>query len=421
MIVDTIASWFAPAVTFRNASLENPSFDLNSPEAYDTLAGGRQSASGIRVSHEDSLKLAAVWQALSLISGDVAKLPRYPYKRMPDDEREIDDKHRAYFASSVRANRYKEAFLFWRDLMVHSLLWNNGYGFISWVNGKAELYNLLPDRTAPEWVRIGDGEDVRYELVYVTEVAGKLKTLMPSQVLHVRGISLDGNAGSDLVDFARDTWGLGLAAQNFSSTFFKNGGRMGGTLELPAAMTKPTRDTVEEGFRKTYEEGDNPFKTVILREGAKFHAGQVTPEQGQVVDLRDVQKREAASYFNIPPSKLGIRDSISYNSFEQDNLSYLHGCLHHWLATIEAQCNMKLLTEDQLQKDTHYFEHNVSKFIQADWKTLNEGLEIQLRNTIISPNEWRRKLNMNKRPGGDKYENPNVKPAGSCTDRKSVV
>lgn len=418
MIANALASLFPTRSDriFRNASLENPVYSLNDPALYELMAGGSKSAAGVVVSHENSLSIAAVHQAVDLISGDTCKLPLYPYKRLPEDDREIAMKHRAYFCSARRANPNKSARQYWRDMMVHVLLWTNGYGYISQRGTKTEMYNLLPDRTAPEWVKVQDASrpsGYRSELVYVTEVDGKLETLLPSQVFHIRGISLDGTTGADLVKCARDEWGLALAQRNFQSKFFKNGARMGGTLELPAGMSKPAKDNVEEGFRKSYEEGDNPFKVVILRDSAKFHAGQITPEQSQLVDSRDQEKREVASFFNIPPSKLGIRDSVSYNSFEQDNLSYLYGCLDHWLGTIDDEADMKLLSKEELENDTHYFEHNVSKFTRVDYKTQNEVLEIQRRNEIINANDWRKKLNMPKRSdaGGEDYLNPNTKPA----------
>lgn len=413
MFAEAVSSLFSSTRTvFSNATPENPRFDLNDPNAWAQLLAGYESASGQKVTHENSLNISAVWQAVSLISGDVAKLPLYPYKRLADDDREIADTHLAYQGVSVQANPYKSAWDFWRDFEVHDCIWNNAYAYITRGKNGLELYNLLPDRTAPEWTRIDDG---RVELIYVTEAGGELKTLMPFEVLHVRGISLDGISGCDITKHARDSWGLALAAQSFQSKFFKNGARIGGVLELPAAMNKPAQDKVAEGFRGHYEGGDNPFKTVILRDNAKFHAGQFSPEQALVTDVSDQQKREVANFFNIPPSKLGIRDSVSYNSFEQDNLSYLNGCLHHRTGAIAAQCNLKLLTEQERRKDTHYFEHNYSKFVQADWKTLNEGLEIMRRNEIINANEWRRKLNMNKRKdkGGEDYVNPNTKSAAS--------
>jgi HK97 family phage portal protein len=401
----SIAGTTQQMAQYVNASIENPRYSLNDPALYELLTGGMQSASGVTVTHENSLTIAAVNQAVNLLSGDVAKLPLYPYKRLPDDDREIFSKHPAYHAVAIKANPYKSAKRFWRDIMVHRLLWANGYGYISRTPKGFELYNLLPDRTAPEW---HDGR-----MIYVTEVAGKLKALDPSQVIHIRGISVDGNVGLDLTKCARDAWGLSLAAQNFESKFFKNGARMGGVLELPIGLSKPAKDTVEEGFRKSYEEGDNPFKTVILREGAKFHAGQVTPQQGQVSELRAERRRDIAAFFNLPPSKLGIPGSVSYNSYEQESLAYLHGCLHHLLDDNADECDQKLLTEDERRNDSAYFEHNVSKFTQADWGTQVEKL-VELRNAeIVNPNEVRKKLNMPKRtdPGGDKYENPNTRPA----------
>jgi HK97 family phage portal protein len=412
----SVASAFGAKPSRRNASIENPRYSLDSPELYEMMAAGHQSASGVTVTHEGSLALSAVWQSLSLISGDGSKLPLYPYKRLPDDDRDIADKHPSYIAVAVRANAEKSAKRFWSDLIVHLLLWRNAYAYINRTGQRLELYNLLPDRTAPRWIKVPDSTSrggFRAQYIFETEVDGKLEVVLPRNMLHVRHWSLDGVTAPDLVKAAKDAWGLALASQNFESKFFKNGARKGGILELPSGMPKPARDTLEEGFRKAYEGGDNPFKTVILRDGAKFHDGQVTPEQGQVIELDEKQKREVASYFNIPPSKLGIRDSVSYNSFEQDNLSYLHGCLHHVCDAISDECDMKLLSEPELIGDTHYFEHNYSQFIQADWKTLNEGLEIMRRNEIINADEWRRKLNMNKRPdgGGNEYINPNTKPA----------
>lgn len=416
MIADALASLLPSSRSvsrYVNATLENPRFSLNDPAAYETLTAGARSASGVTVTHEGSLALSAVWQALSLISGDGSKIPVYPFERLEDDDRKVADKHPSYVAVAVRANQWKSAKRFWADLIVHMLLWRNGYAFINRSGPRIELYNLLPDRTAPKWVTVLDPAGrKRSELIYETEVAGQIEIVLPQNILHVRQWSLDGLTAPDLVRAAKDAWGLALAAQNFESKFFKNGARKGGILELPV-MSKPARDTVEEGFRKSYEDGDNPFRTVILREGAKFHEGQVTPREGQVAELKDSQKREVASYFNIPPSKLGIRDSVSYNSFEQDNLSYLHGCLHHVCDAISDECDMKLLSESDLLADKYYFEHNYSEFIQSDWKTMNEGLEIQRRNEIINANDWRRKLNMPKRtdPEAETYINPNTKSA----------
>jgi len=409
MIADLIASTFAASPRrFQNATLENPAVSLQDPAAIEQLGGTMAAASGARVNHQTAISLAPVRQAVRLISCDISKMKLYPYKHVADDEREIVKTHPAYVACAFKANPWKTAARFWRDLMVHSLLWENGYAYITRNRfGKIELYNLLPDRTSAEWYH--------GELIYATEVDGKIETLWPSEVLHIVGLSLDGTAGSDLVKDARDSIGLALSRRNFESKFFKNGARLGGILTLPTGMTKPARDTVEEGFSKTYEQGDNPFKTVILREGAKFDSAQSTLEQAQVVEAREADKRDIASFFELPPSKLGIRDSKSYNSFEQDNLSYLQGCLHHWADTISDECDFKLTPEKDWLDGEVAFEHDYSEFITADFKTLAEALGGLRDREILNPNEVRAKLRYNRRkdPGGDKYENPNTRPASA--------
>ena len=85
---------------------------------------------------------------------------------------------------------------------------------------------------------------------------------------------------------------------------------------MPAGMQKQGADNLEAGFRKTYDSIDASFKTVILRDGAKFHQAQFTPEQTQMTAALYQQVREVARWFNIPPHKLGDDARASYNSLE---------------------------------------------------------------------------------------------------------
>lgn len=401
---------------FRNLSLENPTVSLQDPEAWDDLFGvGSTSDSGIRVGHESSLELAPVWNAVSLISGDVAILPLNVFERSANGDREIDTAHPAQFLISERPNPETSAFEFWRRFMVHALLWQNAYAFISRpsrVGEPVELINLLPDRTTGLYNADG-------KLFYVTDVGGRLEPLLREQILHVKGLSIANTKGMDLVDKARNSWGLALAAEGFSSKFFAHGAQTGGILEVPLGASEKYDDNLVAGFQKKYSGKDNWFKVMALRDGAKFHSTTIDPKNSQTHELREDQVRDAARFFNLPPFKLGIADSVSYNSIEQAQLVYLTSGLMHWLGAIKAEVELKLLTEQQVRRRTHFVEHNVSKIIEIDVQTQNKVLEIQLRNEVISPNEWRRKINLNRRSdgGGDKYRNPNTRSSDSDSKR----
>lgn len=387
----------------RNATVENPSVSLDDPEAWGDMFGGLSSGAGVKVSHRSALTLAAVWQAVSIISGDVAIATPNVFKRLDNEDREIDRGHPAQYLVSTEWNEVTSAFEGWRRLMAHALLWTNGYAYVKRRNRRGiplEMYNLLPDRTAPYWE---DGD-----LYYATEVGGKMVTLFRQEVLHVKGLSIENGVGYDLVAKAREAIGLALAAEGFSSKFFANGAQAGGILEVPANMSPTAKSNLESGWAKKYTGQDNWFKTVILRDGAKFHQVTVDAQKSQMHQLREDQVRDIARFYNLPPSKLGLSDSVSYNSAEQSQISYVTGCLSHWLAAIRGESQIKLLTEPERKGRTHFIDHNTSKLIEPDAKTLNEVLGIQRANGVISPNEWRRKINMPQRtdPGGDEYGNP---------------
>lgn len=407
-----IGEFFSATLTaIRNGSMENPSISLSDPKAWQEIFSGSKSEAGIAVTHRTALTLAPVWQAVTMISGDLASMTLDCYRRLPGDNREIDSEHSAQPLVSVQVNEEVAAFEFWRKLVLHALLWGNGYAWISRPGGllgsPEGLYNLLPDRTAPARApKTG-------RLFYLTEVEGRLEPLFREEVLHVKGPSLECGVGYDLVSAARNSLGLALAAESFGSKYFAQGTHGGGTLELPLHYTEKAAKNLEASFARTYAGRENAFKIIVLRDGAKFSAVTVDAQKAQMHELREDQVRDVARFFNIPPFKLGLADSVSYNSAEMGQLVYLTGCLNHWRLAVSSECGMKLLTEIE-RKKTHYFEHNASNLIELDTKTLNEVLEVQRRNEVINANDWRRKINLPRRrdPGGEEYLNPNTRSAG---------
>lgn len=403
-----IAGFFSSVL---NATIENPRFSLNDPAAYEYLTGGRSSEAGIVVTPDKALGIAAVWQAATMISGDASLCT--PNVHIRGDDAEIDEKHPAEWLIAYEWNEETPQDEGWERLVLHALVWGNGYAYIERSGGSrtgkpTALYNLLPDRTAPH--RLENGQ-----LVYITQVDGKPEFFYPEEVFHLKGPSVCNDEGMNLVNMAREAFGLALAAQNFSSKFFANGAQSAGILEIPSGWTETAAKNLEEGFTKRTSGSNNWFKTVILRDGAKFHATTIDAQKSQTGELRDAQVREAARFFKMPPSMLGVQDSVSYNSQEQARLAYKQQCLAHWLKRLRGQAEMKLLTRDERRSKARYIDHNVTKLIETDAKSMAEILQIERNAEVINANEWRRKINLPKRkdPGGEKYENPNTKSAES--------
>lgn len=397
-----MASMATGSVELR--SLENPRVSLQDPEAWDAFYGSdSKSDSGVKVTPDKSLSIAAVWQAVNMISGDIARLPLDVYKRGANDEREADKKHPAWRICRRRWNPEITAFRGWRTIVAHALLWGNGYAFIDQdgLERPLGLYPLLPDRTST-W---RDPETKR--LHYITETSlpnGKpwLRPLELSQVLHVAGLPTgDGTLGAKLVKAARHAWGLALARQKFESKFFRHGVRSGGILELPLGSDEQFQNNVTEGFKRHHEGEDAWFKTIVLRDGVKFQQTSFNAQEAQLDESSERSAREVARYFNMAPSRLGVEGSVGYNSQESDAQSYLDRTLAVWLADIVAECGAKLLSAKEQESDSHYFEHNAGPLLSMNLLQRYQAYAIAVRNRWYTPNDVLRKENEPTKEWGD--------------------
>ena len=399
--------------TSRNfrGTLENPQVALTSANAATLFSGGSgcSTSAGVHVDELKSLAVPAVMQCVATISGDCGVATRNVYDNNDDDPK-IDWEHTLQNILAVAPNEECSSFEFWSRTVLHACLWGNGYAHIRRAERDGpitELYNMLPDRTKP----IRDPKSGK--LMYVSEIGGRPEFFDKEEILHIKNISVELMVGLPIIQTVRDTIGLILAAEGFSSKFFANGAQSGGILEIPTAMTKMAADNLEEGFKKRTGP-DNWFRTVILRDGAKFHQTTIDAQKSQTIELREEQVKEIARIFRLPTSKLGIADSVSYNSQEQDQLSYLNSTLNHWFSAIEGECELKLLSPEERFGRKKYIEHNKTKLVEMDQTTLNAVLSIQRQNSVINANEWRRKINLPKRTDekGDDYENPNTTAGG---------
>ena len=396
----------------QRASLENPNLPLNDPAIWEEIFGASISTdSGILVNEHRALMYAPLWQAVNLIASTVATLPFHHFRRLPeisDSASERVESTQDYLVSvspsgGVEPDDYCTAVQFWESFMVDVLLWGNGFAYIVYdgAGRPMQLRLLNPDRT--------NAEMIKGALWYVTEYnderdSPKLKSLFPWEVLHVKGFCPYGHQAPRFIQYARNSIALALAQQRFASKFFLHGGRKGGILELPIGMSKVARDNVEEGFRKSYEGSDNPFKTVILRDSAKFHEAQTSPDDAQLVEGTEEQVRMIARWFGLSPAMLGVTGSVSYNSKEQDNQAFFDQCLKRWLRKIEAECGIKLLAASKQVRE--FFRYDVTDLISLDAQKQAAADQIYIQMRVKNPNEVRAKLGLLPYDGGDKFENP---------------
>lgn len=407
-----VPSDFAPSE--QRKSIEDPSVPLTDFDQIADLFGADESDSGVQMSGRVALTYGPVWRAGNLLAGDVAKLPLVVYRRLAEGGKDRDPEHPAYYLLRYEPNEEMDAVTFWRTLMLHVLLWGNGYAYIDrdGAGRPIELLPLLPDRTEP--LRI-EGR-----LWYTTRVGHEVRPLRADQVLHIKGLGFDGLKGYSVVSYAKNCFGLGLAAEKFANKFYKNGARMSGLLTHPGRLTQSAAQNLQESFERDTAGLEKAHKVKVLEEGMKFQQLTIAPNEAQFIETRGYQVREVANWFGLPPHKLGDSSRTSYNSLEQENQAYLDQSLDPWNVTIEMECRRKLLSREEKRRDTHVVEYLRQAMVRANIAARYNAYKVGVDGGWLNADEVRDRENMNPIPDGKgkEFRVPlNTAPAGSQTPK----
>lgn len=383
MILEAIAS------VFRN-SLENPSAPLSD---YNQWGGGSSSESlaGPRVGREQALGLHAVWRAVDLISDSVANLPCYVYA-LSEDGKQKARKHPAYQIVLHTPNAETTAFKFRKTMEAHRLLMGNAYAYVRRLGSGApqELVILDPDCTFP--VRVNG------RLNYATWVNGTLEALRAEDVIHLTGLGYDGLVGYPVTHKARDSFGLGLATNQYAGEFFRNGAEPRVVISTPGMMTPDDQARFLKQWQMMHGDGKR-HSTAIITGGGKVEKLSIDAQDAQLIEQRKFTIIEIANWFGIPPHKLGDSSRTAYNSLEQENQSYLDECLRARLTSWQQEMRAKLLTEAEKRTDSHVIEFDTKDLTRADMAARAAYLSKAVGGPWMTVDEGRMFEDMNVLPG----------------------
>ena len=357
-----------------------------------------RTVSGGRVSSETAMQLSAVFRAVGLLSGHIAMLPLVLKKQ--DSLARI--KTHSLLKLFKKPNKWQNG-LEWRQMLQgHLLLRGNAYNEII-DNARGEILQLIP--LHPDRVKIVQMPDGDYNY-RISDTAGNERTLMRGQVWHLRGLSSNGIFGISVIECARESMGLGLAAQSYGSRFFANDARpAGGWIEYPGKFADRAARTQ---FRESVQEAQaasNRGKMMVLDQGMQYHEVGLNNKDSQFLESRQFQIGEIARWFGVPPHKLSELSRSTNNNIEQQALEYITDALMIWTEIWEASIEDALLFDDEnievefdfrkLQRgDSMTRFSNYAKGIAAGWLTRNEARADDGREPLPGLDDPLRPLNM---------------------------
>lgn len=373
---------------------ERRDFTQRDPEGWRDIIGPATQA-GVQVTPRTALGVPAALRAVTLLSGAVASLPLKVYRKT-EDGREPAVENQVHKLLHLSPNPLQTPFVFKELMMNHLLLNGNFYAFITWQHGKpTALWPLDPAAVTAEQDQ-GSGA-----ITYRVSTAQGQQELLPGEVLHVLGITLDGIKGISPIALARESIGGAIAELKHGQAFFKNGANLSGVLVHPGHLGPEAAETLRKSWRDKYSGGDNSGKVAVLEEGMEFKPVSLSNKDSQWLESRQISVLDVARIFGVPPALLGHLEKASYSSQEAQNLEFLTHSLRPWLARIEGAANKALITHSNL-----YCEFTTADLVRTDLKNRYEAYRTALAAGFMSVNEVRQLENLPAAEGGDKLFRP---------------
>ncbi len=376
---------------------------------------GAKSVSGMRVSSDAALRLAAVYACVRILSETMASLPVVVYRMRPDGGKDRIKDHWLYHRLARTPNRYQNPFE-WREMLQgHLTLRGNAYCQIL-ANRDGEITELLPihpDRVKLEMLSNGD---YRYR---ISQTSGTDIVLPRGEVWHLRGLSSDGLMGMSPIELARESLGMALAAQDYGARFFANDAKpTGGWIEFPGNFKDAEAKRV---FRESYQQaqsGSNRGKVLVLENGMKFHEVGVTNKDAQFLELRKFQITDIARLFRVPPHMIADLDRATFSNIEQQSLEFVMHTMTPWAERWEAAIERDLIFENEdlevefdfanlMRGDAASRSAYYQSGIQNGWLTRNEARAAENLNPIAGLEQPLRPLNMVEESDAEESEPEN--------------
>lgn len=359
---------------------------------------------GAHASTEDgALRVSAVYSCVRVIAETVASIPLLTYRRTSSGakERAVDDE--LYTLLHISPNS-EQTSMEWREQMLaHLLLRGNAYNRI--VRNGRSIVELVPLDPSEIVVQSNDGGAItgyRYR---------SRETFVPSDILHVRGLSTDGVTGRSVLTDAADTFSAAKAAQEYGRRVLENDATPSVLLRHPETLDEEASKRLKESWEQMFSGPRNAGRTAVLEEGMSVEKIQMTAEDLQFLDTRRLQRQEIAALFRVPPHMIGDLSSSSYSNIEQQAIEFVTHCLRPWCVRIEQALWKKLLTPAQ-RRDL-FFEFLLDGLVRGDLQSRYTAYQIGRQAGFLSVNDIRSFENLNPVAGGDRYLEPlNMQPVG---------
>jgi HK97 family phage portal protein len=382
---------------------------------------GNLNAAKKNVTPDTAMRIATVFRCVSVLAGTLSSLPCILYRKLPEGGKERATDHPLYQILRYRPNSFTPAVNFFESMMISNVLRGNSYANIIRDGGGrvVDLLYLEPDRMSVDLVKQESG---RYEKQFTFMATdGKRQPFGQDEILHITALVTRGVLGMSPIDYARETMGYTMVAEEHGAKSLTNAARPVGILNHPGPgmLSDDAQKNLTKGWF-SQAGGDAAYGTPILQGGITYQPIQLTNEQSQFIESRKFQVVEICRWFGVPPHMAMDLERATFSNIEEQFLEFLYTGMLPWFVRFEQSMWFSLLTERE--RETLFMEFLPDAILRGSTFNRNQSYQIARQGGWMSVDEIRERENMNPLPDGKGkiYLEPlNMKEAGTETPSPS--
>lgn len=364
---------------------------------------GTQAKTGAIVNENSSLTVPTFAACVSILSSSMASLPLKLMRETAKGNEPARD-HPLYDLVAVAPNATQTSYRWRSALMTCLCLGGNGYTKIirDGAGVPTELQFLPPYKTQCRPIQGGN-----YNGMVTYRYNGE--TLMPWDVMHLRGLSTDGFFGISPIRAIRESLGLSLSMQEFTARTFNNGNRQPGVLKAPDSWDEAKAKEFMKAWQTLQAGAQNAGRTPLFYGGVEWKAAGWSNQDAELLLSRSFEKSEIASWFRIPMVLLGDTEKASSwgTGIEKITLGFVTYTLKPWVENWEQEMNFSLLTKEERKSGLH-FKFDFKDLLRSTPTDQAAYLQKLWQVGAVSSNEVRKELDLIELPDatGDLYYVP---------------
>lgn len=354
-------------------------------------------SAGVEVNEDRLLGITAFWAAVRVVANSISTLPA-SVVRSDGESSERLWLHPVSRLLRGSVSPIMTRFSFFQGLLANAML-GNGYAVIHRdpMTNRALWLELVP------FDRVSVVEDGFGGLVYdVAFWDNRGSALVPwTDMIHLKGLSLDGMIGRRTVAVHQSTIGSALASQDYTSGYFANGAHPSAVMAYNGSLPEDDKIKLATKISKGYGKMENAGKVMVLDNTQTFTPVQANPVEAALIEFRQLSVQDVSRMTGVPPHLLAdLLRSTNATIFQQSTELVLY-CLAPWCQALQEELSLKLLTSVEIE-DGLAFQFDYSRLLIGDSASQAEFARTVIQNGVLDADEVREYLGFQKVRGKDK-------------------